>query len=61
MQAQSQQELFVNVVLPFSDANPVRLTFSRARRTREQPDPPTVIDVHTHHPRLGEVWLNSSV
>lgn len=61
VQAQSQQELFVNVVLPFSDANPVRLTFSRARRTREQPDPPTVIDVHTHHPRLGEVWLKSSV
>jgi len=61
VQAQNQQELFVNVVLPFSDANPVRLTFSRARRTREQPDPPTVIDVHTHHPRLGEVWLKSSV
>ena len=40
VQAQTNRELLLNMVIPFSDANPVRLSFHRPAPSKEQPDPP---------------------
>ena len=61
VQAQARQELLFNFVIPFADAPPARLTFSRPAATREQPDPPYVVDVHSDNNHLGEVWLRSAI
>jgi hypothetical protein len=61
VQAQARQELLLSFVIPFADAPPARLTFSRPAPTREQPDPPYVVDVHSDNNHLGEVWLRSAI
>lgn len=61
VQAQSQRELLLNLVIPFADANPVRLSFSRPAPSREEPDPPFTVSVHTRNEHLGEVWLKTAV
>ena len=61
VQAQARQELLFSFVIPFTDAPPARLTFSRPAPTREQPDPPYVVDVHSDNNDLGEVWLRSAI
>ena len=61
VQAQARQELLFSFVIPFADAPPARLTFSRPAPTREQPDPPYVVDVHSDNNHLGEVWLRSAI
>ena len=61
VQAKTQNELMLNLVIPFSDANPVRLTFFRPAPSREQPDPPFTVNVHTRNDVLGEVWLKTAV
>ncbi len=61
VQAKTQNELMLNLVIPFADANPVRLTFSRPAPSREQPDPPYTVNVHSRNDVLGEVWLKTAI
>ena len=57
VQAQARQEVLFSFVIPFADAPPARLTFSRPAPTREQPDPPYVVDVHSDNNHLGDVAI----
>ena len=59
--AQTRGELMLNLVIPFADANPLQLTFSRPAPSREQPDPPYTVNVHTRNDVLGEVWLKTAI
>lgn len=54
---------WVSVLLPFADADPVRLRFKGGRRGRSSGDEasPLVIDLHTRSQDLGEVWLNTRI
>ena len=61
VQAQTQGELMLNLVIPFVDANPVRLTFFRPAPSLEQPDPPYTVNVHSRSDALGEVWLKTAI
>jgi len=61
VQAQTNHELLLNLVIPFSDANPVRLSFHRPAPTREQPDPPYTVNLHSHNDFLGEIWLKTAI
>ena len=54
---------WISLVLPFSDADPVRMRF-RGRRNgaRSGDDPaPLVIDLHTRSQELGDVWLQTRI
>ena len=58
VRAQSRGELFFSMVIPFSDANPVALEFSRpARRPGRDEEAPFTASLHTRHAMLGEIWL----
>lgn len=61
VQAQTNHELMLNMVIPFSDANPVRMTFERKAPTKEQPDPPYTVNLHSRNDILGEVWLKTAI
>ena len=61
VKAQTRGELVFPLVLPFVDANPVELRFSRARRRGQQEDTPFTVDLHTRHATLGEIWLHIAV
>lgn len=61
VRAQARGELVFPLVLPFVDANPVELRFSRGRRRGQQDDPAVTVDLHTRHVTLGEMWLQISV
>lgn len=61
VKAQTRGELLFPLVLPFVDANPVELRFTRARRRGSQEDPPFTVDLHTRHATLGEIWLQIAV
>ena len=61
VQAQTNHELLLNMVIPFSDANPVRLSFHRPAPSREQPDPPYTVNLHSHNDFLGEIWLKTAI
>lgn len=61
VRAQTRGELVFPLVLPFVDANPVEMRFSRARRRGQQEAPPFTVDLHTRHATLGEMWLQISV
>jgi len=61
VKAQTRGELLFPLVLPFVDANPVELRFSRARRRGPQEDPSFTVDLHTRHATLGEIWLQIAV
>ncbi|MEY3633168.1 MAG: hypothetical protein RI937_1366 [Pseudomonadota bacterium] len=61
VKAQTRGELLFPLVLPFVDANPVELRFSRARRRGSQEDPSFTVDLHTQHATLGEIWLQIAV
>lgn len=61
VQAQTNHELLLNLVIPFSDANPVRLSFHRPAPTREQPDPPYTVNLHSLNDFLGEIWLKTAI
>lgn len=54
---------WISVMLPFADADPVRLRFKGGRRGRGAGDEaaPLVIDLHTRSQDLGEVWLNTRI
>lgn len=59
-QAQAQNELLLNLVIPFSDADPVELEFRRAARQGSERMPLTV-NIHTRSQDLGEVWLRTQL
>ncbi len=61
VQAQTNHELLLNLVIPFSDGNPVRLSIHRPAPTREQPDPPYTVNLHSHNDFLGEIWLKTAI
>lgn len=61
VQAQAHNELMLNMVIPFSDANPVRMTFERKAPSSEQPDPPYTVNLHSRNDSLGEVWLKTVI
>ena len=61
VQAQTNRELLLNMVIPFSDANPVRLSFHRPAPSKEQPDPPYTVNLHSHNDFLGEIWLKTAI
>ena len=61
VQAQTQGDLMLNLVIPFVDANPVRLMFFRPAPSPEQPDPPYTVNVHSRNDVLGEVWLKTAI
>jgi len=59
--AASQRDLAFNFVIPFKDADPVLISFFRPKRSEEQPNPPSVINIYTRSDSLGEVWLKTVV
>lgn len=61
VQAQTNQELLLNLVIPFSDANPVRASIHRPAPTLERPDPPFTVNLHSHNEFLGEIWLKTAI
>ena len=61
VQAQANHELVLNLVLPFADSNPVRLSFHRPAPSREQPNPPYTVNIHSRNEILGEVWLKTAI
>jgi len=61
LSAQSRGELAFALVLPFANANPVDIEFFRASRRRNQKElPPFIVNIHTDHHVLGELWLKIS-
>ncbi len=61
VKAQTRGELAFPLVLPFADANPVEIRFSRGRRRGQPDEAPFTVDLHTRHATLGELWLQISV
>ena len=59
--AQARGEISFSMVLPFVDANPVRLKFSRPARQPGREAPPFSVDIHTQNEILGEIWLKTSI
>jgi hypothetical protein len=59
--AASQRDLVFNFVIPFKDADPVLISLFRPKRSEEQPNPPSVINIYTRSESLGEVWLKTVV
>jgi hypothetical protein len=59
-QAQAQQEMLLNVVIPFVDADPVEMEFRRPARQGSDKMPLTV-NLHTRSRDLGEVWLRTQL
>ena len=57
----SAREWAFSIMLPFRDAEPVSLRFSKARRQAGQEAPPFVIQLHTRNQDLGEVWLQTCI
>jgi len=61
------RELALAMLLPFADAEPVHVRWSRAREGREgepggQGGPaPWVVDLHTRSSEMGEVWLRTRI
>lgn len=55
------REWAFSIMLPFRDAEPVALRFSRARRQPGQDAPPFVIQLHTRNQDLGELWLQTCI
>lgn len=60
-QAQIKGELLFNFFIPFADANPVKVSVSRAAPSELQSAPPLVVNLYTKNDSLGEVWLNTQI
>lgn len=60
VQAQAQREVLFSMVLPFSDSNPVELTFRRGPRQDGEP-PVLTVNVHSKTADLGPVWLKTQL
>lgn len=61
VQAQSNNQLLLNFLIPFADANPVRVSLYRPAPSKEQPDPPYTVNLHSHNDVLGEIWLKTVI
>lgn len=59
-QAQAQHEMLLNLVIPFSDADPLELEFRRPARQGSERMPLTV-NMHTRSQDLGELWLRTQL
>ena len=57
----SGREWLFSMMLPFGDAEPVAMRFTRGRRQPGQAKPPLVIHLHTRNQDLGEVWLQTRI
>lgn len=55
------REWAFSIMLPFRDAEPVALRFSKGRRAPNEESAPFVIQLHTRNPDLGEVWLQTCI
>jgi hypothetical protein len=55
------REWAFSIMLPFRDAEPVALRFSKQRRQGEQDAAPFVIQLHTRNKDLGELWLQTCI
>ena len=60
VQAQTQQDLMFNMVIPFRDASPVEIQFER-RRTSEGRSTPFTVNVHSTSAEYGELWLKTEL
>jgi hypothetical protein len=60
VQAQSQSEVLMRMVLPFHDADPVELVFRRGAREGGK-RPPLTVNVHSRSQVLGEIWLKTQL
>ncbi len=61
VQAQSQRELSFSLVLPFTDQDPIELSFYRPPPTEEDNNPAFTVNIHSNSEDIGEVWLKTSV
>lgn len=59
-QAQTQQDLVFNMVIPFRDASPVEIQFER-RRTSEGRSTPFTVNIHSTSADYGELWLKTEL
>jgi hypothetical protein len=57
----SGREWAFSMMLPFADAEPVAMRWSRAKRQPGQEQPPLVIHLHTRNRDLGEIWLQTRI
>jgi len=57
----SGREWVFSMMLPFGDAEPVAMRFTRGKRQPGQSKPPLVIHLHTRNQDLGEVWLQTRI
>ena len=56
------KEWVFSMMLPFSDAEPVALRFTKSRQPPGQEDKaPLVIHLHTRNRDLGEIWLQTKI
>ncbi len=61
VQAQAQREVSFSLVLPFSDRDPVELSFYRPPPSEEEKNPAYTVNIHSDSDDIGEVWLKTSV
>jgi len=55
------KEWVFSMMLPFSDAEPVALRFTKSRNQPGQDKAPLVIHLHTRNRDLGEIWLQTKI
>lgn len=55
------REWAFSIMLPFRDAEPVAMRFSKQRQQPGQEAPPFVIQLHTRNKDLGELWLQTCI
>ena len=61
LQAQARGEVLLSMVIPFVNAQPLHLSFSREAVSEEQPSPPFVVNAYTNDAVLGELWLKTVI
>ena len=61
VQAQIKGELLFCFFIPFADANPVKVSISRAASSQFQSMPPLEVNLYTKNDSLGEVWLRTRI
>jgi hypothetical protein len=59
--AASHRELSFSFLIPFRDADPVRISLFRPPRTPVEPEPPYTINMHTRSDSLGELWMKTVI
>lgn len=55
------REWTLSLVLPFRDANPVLIRFSRAQPQPDQPNPALTIQLHTQLGAAGDIWMHTRI